>query len=125
MTSVQSPATTRQAMQWTADALGRRLVRFRNLTITVGIVILVSLVASIALRSWRPLLGLLVLVPLCGVFWCRDATWVGRWQGRILALWCEGRLDRAVRLLEGRFGTLGRDDRYVVIDAGPGRHPAS
>jgi hypothetical protein len=93
MVSSQSPATTREAMQWGVDAFGRRFVRFRNLVITFGLVVLLSLVASITLRSWRPLLGLLAVVPLCGVFWCRDMTRVCRWQTRILQLWCEDQLD--------------------------------
>jgi hypothetical protein len=80
-------------MQWTVDTLGRRLKGFRNLAIAVGLVILLSLVASIGLRSWRPLCGLSVVIPLCGAFWCRDATRVARWQARVLNLWCEDRLD--------------------------------
>jgi hypothetical protein len=80
-------------MQWTVDALGRRLKGFRNLALAVSLVILLSLVGAIGLWSWRPLCGLSVVIPLCGAFWCRDATRVARWQARVLDLWCEDRLD--------------------------------
>jgi Phage tail baseplate hub (GPD) len=69
--------------------LGRRLVSLRKLAIAVGMIFLVAMVVSVALRFWQPLVGLLSVVPLCGVFWCRDTTRVGRWQELILGLWSE------------------------------------
>jgi hypothetical protein len=113
---------TREAMQWTVDALGHRLVGFRNLVLTIGLVVLVSMVAAIVLRSWLPLLGLFVVVTLCGVYWCRDETQVGRWQGRILDLWHEDKLDLDV-LAETLLLTPGLPHRLLggMLDGLPTR----
>jgi hypothetical protein len=80
-------------MHWTVEALGRRLAGLRGLAFALGLVVLLSCVASIGFRSWRPLCGLFLAIPLCGASWCRDATRIDRWQGRIFGPWCEGRLD--------------------------------
>jgi hypothetical protein len=119
MSTSQSPAATREAMHLTFDVLRHRLLRFRGLLIAVGLLILLSLGAAIACRSWRPLLGLSLLVTLCGAFCCLDVTRVGRWQDQILGLWDQDRLDLDVfaetvstlpgvpqDLLRGMFETL-------------------
>src|SRR5262249_38668256 len=93
MTPAPSAATTKEVMQWTVEALGRRLIGFRNLAIAVMLGVLLGPAASIGAWSWRPLLGWFPLAPLCGAFWWRDAIRVGRWQERILEAWCQGRLD--------------------------------
>ncbi|HEX8200215.1 MAG TPA: hypothetical protein VF590_06985 [Isosphaeraceae bacterium] len=45
------------------------------------------------LLSWKPLLGLLYLVPLVGAFLWGDARLVARWQRRIAELWVRRELE--------------------------------
>lgn len=85
-------SASKQALQLTTAAIDRRAFHFRNLVVTVVLVVLGCLVAAAVQWSWRPLVGWFFLAPLCGVFLMVDNYIVSRWQTQLLAMWAEGEL---------------------------------
>lgn len=82
----------KDALQLTTRAIDRRAFHFRNLVVLLVAVALGCGVAALVRWSWRPLVGWLSIVPLCGGFLVLDNFLVSRWQARILAMWVDGAL---------------------------------
>ena len=91
--SAQSAAATTEARDVTLRTLTDRRLQFRIRRLAVGLLIVLSLIGSVAYRGWLAPWGVLALFALCGLFHCRDLARVNRWQQRILGLWVRGRLD--------------------------------
>lgn len=91
-TSVSSSAF-REALAFTTQLLETRARRYRTLVIAVLVDAFATAVWSGIHRSLTPVLGLLVLPVLCGLFFSIDAGSVNRWRTQILAFWTAGRLD--------------------------------
>jgi hypothetical protein len=96
MTESNSPSPFREAMSFTTQAIEMRMKWFRNLIIGVVVVALSSLILAFIQFSFRPLWGLVLLVPLCGVFLYLDSRIVNLWQERILQMWVQGDLDLTI-----------------------------
>jgi hypothetical protein len=76
-----------EALRLTERTIEARSARFRDLIVGLVVVAVVSLVCALVCRSWKPLLGLYLLVPLSGGFMWSDAALVDGWRRRIAALW--------------------------------------
>jgi hypothetical protein len=82
-----------EALRLTKQTIETRSARFRDLVVLVVGLAAACLVCTLVLRSWEPLLGLLLLVPLAGVFVWRDASLVNDWRRGIAELWIHDRLE--------------------------------
>lgn len=82
-----------EAMRLTTYTINIQTSIFRNLVITVVVVSLISLIWAAIQRSWLPLLGVLLLAPICGAFFFYDIHLIDRWQQQILAMWEQENLD--------------------------------
>lgn len=92
--SIPEPKTgINEAVRLTTQAIASRATRFRNFIIVVVVVGLVFVIWAGISLSWRPLLGPLLHVPVCGIFLYLDARRVNQWQHQILEMWTEGGLD--------------------------------
>ncbi len=82
-----------EATTITTQTLALRAARFRNFVVAVVAVALAAMLWALLQTSWQPLLGLILLVPLCGAFLYLDARTVHRWQDHILETWAQDKLD--------------------------------
>lgn len=96
MTPSPSPSGFDEAMRLTMHTIQVRAMRYRNFVIGVVSIAFMSMVWAGITLSWHPLLGLLVLVPLCGVFLSLDTSTVHRWRHQVLEMWIYDRLDLAI-----------------------------
>jgi hypothetical protein len=89
-----APAETKPALKEAVDLTTRtidcRAFHYRNLVILLVLVVVVSGVWAAVRWSGLPLLGLLLLAPLCAAFILLDTTLVNRWRRRVLGWWVEG-----------------------------------
>jgi hypothetical protein len=136
MTIPQSPPWINEAMKLTTQTIDIRASRFRYYVISVVIVVLVSTMLTVLQMSWRPLLGFLLLVPLCNTFLYLDNRLVYQWQQQILEQWSQGHLDLTLfvkaitslsilpsRTLHGML-TLLPDVIYATATIAPGTRKA-
>ncbi|MEI7685427.1 MAG: hypothetical protein WCL32_10395, partial [Planctomycetota bacterium] len=86
-------AAIKDALDSTTRTIDLRARDFRNLVVLVSIVGVAALVWAGIAWSAEPLLGLLLLFPICGGFVVLDCFRVDRWRGKILRLWIEEDLD--------------------------------
>ena len=93
MATTSSIPKTNEAVKLTTQTINTRTVRFRNFVIAVVVVALGSVVWASIQWSWKPLLGLLLLVPLCGAFLYLDARLVHQWRQQVLEMWAQENLD--------------------------------
>jgi hypothetical protein len=92
MTPTKVAPRLKDAIELTTHTIDRRAGLFRNLIVLVVVLVVGSLLSSAIGLSWRPLLALLALVPLCGFFLSLDAWLVNRWRQHVLELWAQGQL---------------------------------
>jgi hypothetical protein len=81
------------ALEATRATIYRRSRRYRTLVILVALLPPVSIIAAITLRSWLPLVGALLPLPLCTAYLSLDLRLVARWRRRVVGLWADGALD--------------------------------
>jgi hypothetical protein len=81
------------AMNVTEHTLRLRLNCYRSLVISVGLVASVSLLWAVIQRSWIPLLGFLLYLPLTGVFLWVDSLLIHSWRCRLLRMWAHEQVD--------------------------------
>jgi hypothetical protein len=106
-------ATVKDAVDLTTRTIDRRAFHYRNLVVLLVLVVVVCVVWAGVSGSGLPLLGWLLLLPLCGGFLVFDSHLVNRWRERILRMWTEEELDlkifaeciASIRMLP--LGTLG------------------
>jgi hypothetical protein len=110
MTASKIKPSPKDAIVLTTQTIDRRAELFRNLVVLVVVLVVGSLLWAGVGVSWRPLLALLALVPLCGFFLFLDTWLVNRWRHQVLELWAQGQLSldglvkgiRSIRLLPPR-----------------------
>lgn len=93
MTTTQPSPWINDAIKLTTRTIDVRASRFMYYVMSVVIVALISIIFAALLMSWRPLLGFLLLVPLCHAFLYLDNYLVYQWQQQILEQWSQDRLD--------------------------------
>jgi len=82
-----------EALQLTKHTIDARAARFRNLVVAVVAVVGACLLGAAVLVSWKPLLGVLLLVTLVGAFLWADDRLVDDWRRKITGLWVHQGLD--------------------------------
>jgi hypothetical protein len=92
MTSSKMVPSLKDVIELTTQTIDRRAGLYRNLIVLVVVLVAGTLLWAAIGLSWRPLLALLALVPLCGFFLFLDAWLVNRWQQQVLERWAEGQL---------------------------------
>lgn len=93
MVTPSSPHPFSQALQLTQQTIQTRAHRYRNLVVLTTMINLLSLLLALIHFSWRPLLGLLSLVPLYSLFIYRDHLLLKHWQQQLLNFWVQEHLD--------------------------------
>ena len=83
----------RVAINRTTDTIDRRARYFRNLVVAVVAVSLGSLACAALIRRPAALAGLLLLLPLCGLFFFLDAKILDAWRSPILHAWVKKEID--------------------------------
>ena len=129
MNDVSQGNSPSSPLDLTARVIESRTRRFRNLVIGVVGISLIATGGALAWWSWRPLMGFVLLVPVCGCFACHDAHLVGKWQRQIMDMWTEGKLDlndftgsiMQVRMFPGHTLRTMLADLPVPQDARAGR----
>ena len=91
--TIVSPHPFSQALQLTQQTIQTRAHRYRNLVVLTTVINLLSLLLALIQFSWRPLLGLLSLVPLYSLFIYRDHLLLKHWQQQLLHFWVQEHLD--------------------------------
>ncbi len=86
-------ASYRDAIDLTIEQINRRARRFRDQVIAVVIFGAVPAVTAVTLRAFWPLAGWLIIVPVCGLFFCLDARGLGQWRAWVLAAWARGDIE--------------------------------
>lgn len=85
----------RNAIDRTTRTIERRARYFRNQVITVVVVGLLSLAWALAGRSLAPLLGIALLLPVCGLFFFADHRVLDAWRAELLDDWVRRDLELA------------------------------
>jgi hypothetical protein len=85
-------SATKDALELTTRTIDRRAFYFRNLVVLLVLAVLVFVVWAIVQLSGLPLLGLFLLLPLCGGFLLLDTYLVNHWRNRVLQMWAEEQL---------------------------------
>ncbi len=93
MEEQESKSWMREAYEATTRTLNSRIKRYKILIISIGVAVLGSIIWAIVWRSWSPLLGFVIIIPLCGLFFSSDAMLINKWQVQILDLWIDDELD--------------------------------
>ncbi len=75
------------ALDLTTSTIDCRARRYRNAIVVVVITSLVSIIWAIVTFSWKPLCGLLLLVPIVGWFLYLDGKHLHQWQQGVLYQW--------------------------------------
>jgi len=110
----------RLAIDETTATIELRAKDFRNLVVGVVIVGLGALGAALLLRRWSVLSTLLLLIPLCGLFFCFDAWRLSSWRSRLLESWSQGRIDFWALLEAFRaLSTLPRETLAAMLTSLP------
>jgi len=114
----------RLAIDETTTTIELRAKDFRNLVVGVMIVGLGSFGAALLFKRWSALSTLLLLIPLCGLFFCFDAWRLSTWRSRLLESWSHGRIDFWA-LLEAfhALSTLPRETLAAMLTSLPAAAP--
>lgn len=83
----------RTAIDLTTQTIDKRAKYYRNLIVAVVLTSLASIGWSIAIGSLSPLLGLLLLLPICGLFFFFDAYLLNQWRSQLLQYWVKKEID--------------------------------
>src|ERR1043166_6861781 len=79
----------KEAVNLTTQTIDRRAFHYRNLVVLLIALVGACAVTALVAGSALPLLGLFILVPLCGGYLVLDTHQVNRWRRRIMALWAD------------------------------------
>src|SRR5690349_2787902 len=83
----------RVGIELTMRTIERRARYYRNQVIAVALLILVDAGWALAARSVLPLLAILLLVPICGLFLGADHRALNDWRSALLEAWSRRDLD--------------------------------
>jgi hypothetical protein len=90
---VEPVSAYRVALDDSRRTLERRATCYRNLVVGVVLLGMGSIGATLWLRDSSVLSCLLLLVPLCGLFYYLDAQLLIGWRSRLLESWVSGAID--------------------------------
>ncbi len=85
----------RAAIDQTTLTIERRARNYRNLVIGVVVVSILSISSALVIRSLAPLLGSLLIIPLCGMFFFTDSKVLEAWRFELLKEWVSRSIDIA------------------------------
>jgi hypothetical protein len=85
----------RSAIDLTTRGIECRARYFRNQVVAVALLMCVSVAVALAARSAVPLLGMVLVVPVCGMFLAADHRVLGHWRSELLTAWAMRDLDMA------------------------------
>lgn len=85
----------RVAVQQTTSAIDARARYFRVAVVAVALVLVVSTAWALWARSFAPLLGMVLVVPVCGAFLSSDQRLLNKWRTELLGVWVDRNLDLA------------------------------
>ena len=91
--SAQIMSAYRVAIDQTAQTIDRRAKCYRNLIAVVTIVSLCSIGGALAAWTLEPLIGLLLIFPVCGLYFFVDGEILHGWRSQLIASWTIGELD--------------------------------
>jgi hypothetical protein len=83
----------RISIDQTTQTIDRRSKYYRNLIVTVTFVGLGTISLAVIVRSWLPLVGTLLLVPLCGLYLLIDGQLLNHWRNKLMLGWEKGDID--------------------------------
>jgi hypothetical protein len=83
----------KDAIDLTIQTIGKRARYYRNLIVVVVVTGLCSFVWAVANRSLTPLLGILLLVPACSLYFFFDARLLNHWRTRLFESWVKKEID--------------------------------
>lgn len=110
----------RIAIDLTTKTIEKRAKYFRNLIVGVVLVSLVAFGWALVSRKLFPLSLLLLLLPLCGLFYFLDAKLLAEWRGRLFSSWITGQIDfGALNAAVRAVPTLPKDTLGRMLDALP------
>ena len=89
----------RVAIDLTSEVIARRARRFRNLVVTVVLVVGVCIVWAAVTWNLAPVAAFSLLLPVCGTFFLLDARLLNDWRSRLAGGWVRG--DIALRSFLG------------------------
>jgi hypothetical protein len=76
-----------EAINATLRSIEQRGRVYRNIVICVSLTFILSVLLAVGLWSWRPVIAMLFLLPISGLFLVLDGRQVRCWQANILQLW--------------------------------------
>ncbi|MGB0911754.1 MAG: hypothetical protein ACPGYT_15450, partial [Nitrospirales bacterium] len=77
----------KMAIDATTRTIDRRAFYYRNLIVVVVAISLCSIGWSLITWQWVPLLGCLLLFPICGLYFFLDGQLLQRWRSQLLEPW--------------------------------------
>jgi hypothetical protein len=83
----------RLAIDLTTQTIDMRAKAFRNLIVAVVFVIFGTLAWAMIARQVQALSGLILLIPLCGLFFFLDSKLLNQWRSQLFASWSKEELD--------------------------------
>jgi hypothetical protein len=81
------------AIDLTTQTIGKRARYYRNLIVIVVLIGLSSIGFALLMWSFKPLAGLLLLFPVCALFFLIDAKLLERWRSKLLQSWASKAID--------------------------------
>lgn len=82
------------AIDLTLRTIGQRARLYGNLVAAVSVLLVGSVTASVVLRAWWALLGLLLIAPATGAYLAMDARLVRHWVFQMRGLGNESRMSQ-------------------------------
>jgi len=113
-------STYRIAIDLTTETIDKRAKYLRNLIIGVVLVSLVAFGWALVSRMLFPLSFLLLLFPLCGLFYFLDAKLLAEWRCGLFSSWTTGEIDfGALNAAVRAVPTLPKDTLGSMLDTLP------
>jgi len=110
----------RVAIDQTIRVINSRATSFRNLVVAVVLVSLSSMIWALVTWTLTPLVGFLLLLPLCGLFFFLDSRLLNTWQSQLFAGWARGELDfQGFRAAVEAIPTLPKDTLQGMLGTLP------
>jgi hypothetical protein len=85
----------KEGIDLTLRTIEGRACLYRNLLVVVSALLVGSAVGGVVLRSWWPLVGVMLVAPATGTYFALDTRQVHWWTVQILGLWRAKRMSLA------------------------------
>jgi hypothetical protein len=83
----------RIAIDLTTQTIDQRAKHYRNLVVAVVLVTVGSLAWTIIAKQFQALSGLILLFPICGLFFFLDSKLLNHWRSQLFGSWIKKELD--------------------------------